>query len=53
MMYLVEFWKMRPMYADRQMMNWKGFGRKWSWHNQGTILASAFSEKGKPQKPSG
>jgi hypothetical protein len=34
------------------MMNWKGFGRKWSWHNQGNILAIAWRDWGKPQKTS-
>jgi hypothetical protein len=33
-------------------MNWKGFGRKWLWLNQGTILAFARRNWGKPQKNS-
>jgi hypothetical protein len=32
------------------MMNWKGFGRKWSWRNRGNILEFACRDWGKPQE---
>jgi hypothetical protein len=28
----------------RWLMNWKGFGHKWSWPNQGTILTFAWEK---------
>jgi hypothetical protein len=30
------------------LMNWKGFGRKWSWLNQSNILAFAWKKYEKP-----
>jgi hypothetical protein len=35
-----------------RMMNWKGFGRKQLWPNQGIILQFAWRNWGKPRKPS-
>jgi hypothetical protein len=32
------------------MMNWKGFGRKWSWLNRRTILAFIWRDQEKPKK---
>jgi hypothetical protein len=32
------------------MINWKGCGWKWSWAHQGTHLAIAWKNWGKPQK---
>jgi hypothetical protein len=33
------------------MINWKGFGRKWSWLNQGTDLVICPDGLRKPTKP--
>jgi hypothetical protein len=32
------------------MMNWKGFGRKQSWYNRGTVPTYAWRDCGKPTK---
>jgi hypothetical protein len=32
-------------------MNWKGYGRKGSWHNQGIVPEFAWRDVIKPQNP--
>jgi hypothetical protein len=35
------------------MISWKGFGRKWSWHTQGNIVAFAWRNMGNPVRIAG
>lgn len=35
---------------DKSIMKWKGFGRKWLWHNWGTILTFAWRRSDKTMK---